>query len=346
MCGIGGFIKAEKVSNGFTLGVVQALVEGLEDRGRDATGVYTSEGLGVVRKAPVPASEFKDYPDRYGRVTLVHTRQATVGDPRDNHNNHPIVGPKYVMVHNGCCPSLKRVDGYKYLGEVDSEILLSYIETYGIKEGLKKFSGSAAIAFCEKSSPRKVYFWKWHSPLWLAWVNGYGCVFASTREILNNRVLRQRWVKYKGLFTWAYTYEMDEGDLITLDLDTMEFSQKTVKGAAGAGSGVVIWGDNGYDWLAREPWGGDEYYYGKDAYLPGTEGVGAATKQLVDEANKKAAGVGLGAVVAKGGEVIPMDRSRYSSITSLSGKRFVWDEVRKSWVDSLIRKEWKRRRKD
>ena len=343
MCGIGGFIKAGKVSNGFTLSVVQALVRGLEDRGRDATGVFTSVGLGVVRKSPVPASEFKDYPEGYGRVTLVHTRQATVGDPKDNHNNHPIVGPKYVMVHNGCCPSLKRVDGYKYLGEVDSEILLSYIETYGIKDGLKKFEGSAAVAFCEKSSPSKVYFWKWHSPLWLAWVNGYGCVFASTREILNNRVLRQKWAKYKGLFTWAYIYEMCEGDLVTLDLATMKFSRKTVNGASD--SRAALWGDNGYDWLTRGSWG-DDYYYGKDAYLPGTEGVGAATKQLVDEANKKAAGVGPDTLVTKDGEVIPVDRPRYSSVTSLSGKRFIWDEVTRSWLDSFTRKEWKHRRKD
>lgn len=249
MCGIGGFIKSCSVDNKFTLSIMDDLAWELEARGTDATGVYTSDGNGIIRKAPVRASKFNQWPKRLGKVSFIHTRAATQGSKKDNNNNHPVVGPKYVMVHNGMCPSIGRIAGYAYKGEVDTEIFLSHIEEYGLEKGIDGFVGSASIAICERKNPQKVWLWKWHSPLALSYVHGFGIFFASTLDILN-LVMRDNFKLTNGLFTSAYTYECNDGDLIEIDLNSMMVTKKTVKPTAvETYASSTSWGGlEGYDY--------------------------------------------------------------------------------------------------
>lgn len=244
MCGIGGLIKSHEVSNELTHKVMECMTLLLAERGKMATGVYSSEGLGTIRKAPVEAKDFKLWPQRYGKVTFVHTRQATIGDPSDNHNNHPIYGTQYVMVHNGCCSMIPDIKDYKYMGKVDSERMLALIETKGL-DGLKDFQGSAAIAFCKKTQPDKVWFWKWGNPLALGWVEGYGLFFASTDAILR-RTIRRNFSFVHDLFTDVKTFGMTDGDLVEVNLEDMKITKTHLEPTKKAEA--ILWGGDGYDY--------------------------------------------------------------------------------------------------
>src|SRR3990170_2566348 len=133
MCGILGFCSDKPSEENYAL--LGDLLYISAARGTDATGIaiVKPEKVKVV-KEDLPSDQFiKKY---YGslkkevaksKVVLGHTRLATQGHQRDNDNNHPIIGDKYVMVHNGTCPSMARIKDYKYKGTVDSEILLSHV---------------------------------------------------------------------------------------------------------------------------------------------------------------------------------------------------------------------------
>jgi len=161
-------------------------------------------------------------------VTLVHTRAATHGSPRNNNNNHPIIGLEKVLIHNGIVWG-EKLNDYPYKGECDSEILLSYIERFGITEGLKKSHGSIAVAFCDMAAPKKLWLYSYSSPLWLAYVPKWGVLFGSTKEIVR-AIVKRHWSKWLGIFMAGAIYEVDDNELLELDLATMTF--KTEKIAA------------------------------------------------------------------------------------------------------------------
>jgi predicted glutamine amidotransferase len=192
MCGIIGFISDKPTDQNYNM--LGDLLYVSASRGTDATGIAMvgTDKVKVV-KEDLPSDKFiqKYYAGlkkevSRSKIVLGHTRLATQGHQRDNDNNHPIIGPKYVMVHNGTCPSMERLKDYKYKGTVDSEVLLSYIEKKGMKEGLKALKGSAAVAIVSSDEPEAVYLWRHNNPLWIAYNPEKKTIFfASTEAILN-----------------------------------------------------------------------------------------------------------------------------------------------------------------
>lgn len=191
MCGIIGFVTDKPSESNYRM--LGDLLYISAARGTDATGIAIVEGKKIkVVKEDVPADVFikKHYTGlkkeiSKASVVIGHTRLATQGHQRDNNNNHPIIGKKYVMVHNGTCSSMTRVKGYPYKGTVDSEILLSYVEEKGIEKGLEELQGSAAIALIKEGEPNTVHLWRHNNPLWIAYDPDLQTIFfASTDDIL------------------------------------------------------------------------------------------------------------------------------------------------------------------
>lgn len=191
MCGILGFITDKPNEENYKR--VGDLLYVSSERGTDATGIAIVEGSETkVVKEDLPSDKFiKKYYEGLrdkvsdANIVLGHTRLATQGHQRDNHNNHPIVGPKHILVHNGTCSSMDRIKDYEYKGTVDSEILLSHVEVKGLKEGLKSLRGSAAVAIISADEPTSVYLWRHNNPLWLAYNEEKKTIFfASTEDIL------------------------------------------------------------------------------------------------------------------------------------------------------------------
>jgi predicted glutamine amidotransferase len=191
MCGILGFLTDQPSEENYKL--LGDLLNISADRGTDATGIAIVEDKKIrVIKEDMPSDKFikKHYiglKKEISKASIVigHTRLATQGHQRDNNNNHPIIGKKYVMVHNGTCSSMTRVTGYPYKGTVDSEVLLSYVEERGMKKGLEELQGSAAIALIKEGDPLTVHLWRHNNPLWIAYdPNKKTIFFASTEDIL------------------------------------------------------------------------------------------------------------------------------------------------------------------
>lgn len=191
MCGIIGFVTDKPTEDNYKM--LGDLLYISSARGTDATGIAIIEGKKIkVVKEDIPSDKFikKHYIElkkeiSKASIVIGHTRLATQGHQRDNNNNHPIIGKKYVMVHNGTCSSMTRVKGYPYKGTVDSEILLSYIEEKGIEKGLEELQGSAAIALIKEGEPNIVHLWRHNNPLWIAYdPNRHTIFFASTEDIL------------------------------------------------------------------------------------------------------------------------------------------------------------------
>lgn len=263
MCGIGGFVKEDaRISTELIDKMSRKLALELETRGRDATGVYTSVRYGIIHKQPGPARSFDDYPKKYGRVTFVHCRAATHGSPKENKNNHPIFGSKYVLIHNGVI-RMPRLKNYSYKGEVDSEIILSYIEKMGVKEGLKQLEGSAALAFCKREKPNKVYLYAWSAPLSVGYVPGYGVIFASTRQIIQN-VTRVHFHKWHKIWEPVSIKSLDDGDLWEIDVNTFEINIDSIIPSPKRRSlGNTV--------IKRVPWQERVYGGSRDPVVPNTD---------------------------------------------------------------------------
>ncbi len=199
MCGIMGYIGKPTREQKYWF-----LTEGLsklEVRGRDATGIFSRET--ALMKAPISASEFlkEVHVKRFIKrvvsvdktdVVFGHVRQWTSGDPSNNDNNHPIFTDKLVLIHNGMVNS-KKVAGYKYKGQTDTEELLSFIDSSSeikeedqVIEGINNVSGSLSIAVYFRKSGN-TYLYRHNNPLYVGKL-GNSVLFSSTAGILMNSV--------------------------------------------------------------------------------------------------------------------------------------------------------------
>jgi len=193
LCGIFGFITDRPSEENLELFKELCYLSAM--RGTDATGVAIVSGEKIIiDKAPIPSPRFikerlpvLEKGIAKANIVIGHTRKWTQGKPSDNENNHPIHSPNWVMVHNGICSSMDRIKGYKYRGEVDSEILLSYVEKEGIEKGLPNLVGYAAVALIDKKKPNGLYLWRHNEGVLLGFDRDSETIFfGSTEEIMEN----------------------------------------------------------------------------------------------------------------------------------------------------------------
>lgn len=173
MCGIAGFVNCDVTREE----IAEVLLK-LQKRGTDATGLaFKEDGGWYVVKGAINANNFvKLYGDVIERAAksqnvILHCRLATNGTPHENANNHPIVGSKYAIVHNGV---VDVENEYKAKGETDTEQLLLDIEHRGLK-ALNEVCGSFAIALWNNNT---VWLARNHNPIRL-YRRGKGFVFCS-----------------------------------------------------------------------------------------------------------------------------------------------------------------------
>jgi predicted glutamine amidotransferase len=136
----------------------------MEDGGKDATGIaFIMPDDIVYSKQKGTASEvisttFEQDIEQYSNkanAIILHTRASTHGSPNDNNNNHPILGDKYILVHNGIVHTDRK---YPSKGETDSEQMLRSIEFHGVDKGLAKCSGWVATIFADIQNLKDFYW--------------------------------------------------------------------------------------------------------------------------------------------------------------------------------------------
>jgi asparagine synthetase B (glutamine-hydrolysing) len=182
----------------------------LEHRGNHATGIALLNPDGVhITKNCTPAWSFvgeketRDFLDQFltpeTSMALLHTRFATVGNPKEIVNNHPMWRGKTAVVHNGGInnhAALFAEHKMERSCETDSDVIRGICDTYGITAKgisvLGKMSGSAAIAAFSTENPDHLLLARSGSPLiyglvedkmW--WASTMGAIQKATRPWVN-----------------------------------------------------------------------------------------------------------------------------------------------------------------
>lgn len=135
---------------------MQLAAESIEHRGQHATGFgwQRADGATMYWKHPGKATQVARKAGMKGNITsaIGHTRFATQGKPEITgpaSNNHPLVEPGIVLVHNGVVSNDadifdKMPKEWKRVNEVDSQAiacLLAYPEVFGYDDGVSALEG-------------------------------------------------------------------------------------------------------------------------------------------------------------------------------------------------------------
>lgn len=180
MCGIAGVRRYGKVP--ISADEVKVLLQALEHRGNHATGIALMvDGVIEILKAPTPAWKFCQEDDTNAflkeflpktSIALLHTRYASVGNPLNNDNNHPMFAGKTAVVHNGGVTNHQQMFNELKMDrscETDSDVFRAVLDKEGMNLGairtMNKFSGSAAIAAMSVEEPDTLILARSGSPL-------------------------------------------------------------------------------------------------------------------------------------------------------------------------------------
>lgn len=203
MCGIFGFVSPQIERPGEFYRFASRLFMESQSRGTDASGFAALARNNLVTdKRPYAAQYFTKLSGPWRslrgtrKVNLIgHTRAATCGSPRDNKNNHPFHGPRFVMAHNGWIGShdvIARHNDLDLKTECDSEVILHFLESgRTIEDGIVKVFnhlddvGVMAVCVLDKATGNVHLFRNFSSPCVLMRFRRWNAlVFASTPRII------------------------------------------------------------------------------------------------------------------------------------------------------------------
>lgn len=220
MCGVIGF-ACNKPTKSLYEFVTNAMVE-TEVRGPHATGYAYLDNQGKVRykKAPVKASEYVNtrawtsLKNNMPKRLLGHCRYTTTGSQDNNKNNHPHVGHRYALIHNGT------IKGYEYRPwtelcrtECDSEAILRVMELGQsvVKATSRAFNcfydSNFSVLLLDKKTKDMHFFRNPARPL-RVWRGDSFIVIGSTENILESAFEKTFGIsskEVKGLEKWTPT---------------------------------------------------------------------------------------------------------------------------------------------
>lgn len=204
MCGIGGFFRFEG-GEAIHPNRVTTLLTALANRGAHATGLAILNGKSVsVLKGPEIAWEFvgtKEYADFLKDqltpetdAVLLHTRQATIGSPNNNKNNHPMFDGAAAAVHNGTISNADHLFSnmkLKRVAETDSDIIRAIVDEEGITEDaftkLNQMRGGCASAIVHPDFPGRLMLLRSGSPMVIAYHDqAKQLIWASTKDHIHS----------------------------------------------------------------------------------------------------------------------------------------------------------------
>lgn len=237
MCGIAGFSISDKDHKVIRTRLLSdKLLRQIQSRGRDATGAVWSEntedGLELFyAKEPVNADLFVkrniELIPNFTRTALLHARYATKGSKDNSANNHPIVVPGVIGVHNGHIGNDDEIFetlGVERIAQVDSEAIFQLLANIDDLNRLGELWGRAAIGWYEADDPKTMHLARLDgSPLWIGHTKNGSLVFASTKQILEdacrqaNVYLAQVWEVPEGMYLKVVKGEIVEKRMLNLD---------------------------------------------------------------------------------------------------------------------------------
>ena len=222
MCGIIGAIsfgkvgpEMEKIRREAAAFLVTELLQITQERGKDATGVSAlfDDGNYFGVKMGIPSPEFivrfGDKETDYNgflevirkakapmRVIMGHCRKSSVGNSKDNNNNHPIKIGNIIGVHNGTLTNheaiFKKLGG-KRDGDVDSEAimrLIHYLSHQGkepftvkmMKEVCRRLRGTYSCIVFNGNNPHQITTFRDTRPAEIALVKPLKMAFIASKQ--------------------------------------------------------------------------------------------------------------------------------------------------------------------
>lgn len=219
MCGIGGIKRMG--SDPIPREPLDILLQGLQNRGNDATGVAVANppgcakpGVFIYKKDDTPwhvtvSKPYKEFMAEHllpeTESVILHTRAATgTASPRKYANNHPMYDGKVAVVHNGVIQNdthLFTEMGLTRSCDTDSDILRAILDKEGFTKGgirkLSKITGGVACAALTPDDTEKLLLVRSGNPLVLAKFRDY-LVFASEKTYIHTalREWEEKWGMY------------------------------------------------------------------------------------------------------------------------------------------------------
>ena len=205
MCGIGGYYQTGNTNNApkWAKPALRKMWDNLQSRGSDASGIAYESPTGIRHyKTDKPAYELSGLSlslafsmNRTPRWVMFHTRAATHGKPQENRNNHPLMGSKLALCHNGVVYNKSNVLSKYNVSpkrEVDTEAILVALKNGGIDAVAKHVEGSMSISWAKGKT---MYLWtNGMSPLVIGELFNGDYMYSSTDEHLISTGLRFRQV--------------------------------------------------------------------------------------------------------------------------------------------------------
>lgn len=254
MCGLLGFFT-EAPSEGHAEDF-KALLNYMEIRGVDATGVlvhrpWRKRGTGrwKLLKQAIKPTRFTEetlpelMPDiAKSHLVIGHVRAKTIGSSNKPENNHPVEGDKYMVTHNGSVSSTDKVKGYKYKGEVDTELIVAQLENKGL-EGLKEVVGTAACIFTDTTKePPILYIWAHNQTMYIGTTGSPRTIWWSSTEDGLDVVAN----KLDGLFYDMAYVKVPEDELFSLSLKKGRTIKVSALGEMKGKRGSCYYGSGNY----------------------------------------------------------------------------------------------------
>jgi len=199
VCGVFGFIgRYETSERELVASLMMKLAAAHQERGDDASGyaALTAGGKLLWDKHPWPARRlftaqiFAPLFRKHLVMAIGHTRNATLGVPAVNANNHPHLAGDWAVVHNGHLHGHRIIalsHGLRLTTECDSELLARALMCYGEMDGpivCLGMGGSQSVLALNRRS-RHLFAWtNGEQPLVAFRADGLpGLWWASTQAI-------------------------------------------------------------------------------------------------------------------------------------------------------------------
>ena len=201
MCGIGGYYQTGNTNNApkWAKPALRKMWDNLQSRGSDASGIAYESPTGIRHyKTDKPAFELSGLSmslafgmNRTPRWVMFHTRASTHGRPEENRNNHPLMGSRIALCHNGVVYNkdnvLRKYNTTAKRG-VDTEAILVALKNGGIDAVAKHVEGSMSISWAKGKT---MYLWtNGMSPLVIGELYNGDYMYSSTDKHLMSTGLR------------------------------------------------------------------------------------------------------------------------------------------------------------
>lgn len=255
MCGIATVAIGRRARKQIPYPKLRALIREIfveiEPRGRDASGIAVINEGGqnphIVYKKPLRSSRLVERPcfqevletvDEHTNFVMLHARATTVGNNAHNPDNHPIIIPDCVGIHNGTLYNHEQLfdrhsEDFDRIGNVDSEVIFQLFKHYtmagleserALQNTVAELHGAFTGAVVDLQNPHRMVMFKYDRSLCVITIPHYDILITVSEAIFFDRAIKTLGYRNKvgpSQFVHDGTgmiFDLNAGDRITKNI--------------------------------------------------------------------------------------------------------------------------------